>query len=389
MEQRLRRVGLHLREHDQHHRGRHARGGVPRGADALVNKFAPRVGGPEGEGRQPHRRRRPRGADRDRLGQARRAAVRGADQDQARQHRGEDVRAEGRQRAARRVVRAEPRRGQGDRPQGGRPRRRRGSPPARRATSPAAARGCSSPAALPGKLADCQSTEPERVRALHRRGRLAPAARPRAAATPRFQAILPIRGKILNVEKARIDKVLQNNEVQALISALGTGIHDDFDIEQAPLSQDHPDGRRRRRRPAHPHPAADAPVPVHAPARRGRQRLLRPAAALQDQVAWQGAGAVRVLRPRARRADRRSAPRPASGCPRRTASSASRVWARCRPRSCGTPRWTRTHRVLHAGHARGRRRRPTSCSAVLMGEDVEARRSFIQRNAKDVRFLDI
>ena len=68
------------------------------------------------------------------------------------------------------------------------------------------------------------------MRGLHRRGRLGGWLG--QGRDPRIQAILPIRGKILNVEKARIDKVLANTEVQAIISALGTGIHDEFDIDK-------------------------------------------------------------------------------------------------------------------------------------------------------------
>jgi DNA gyrase subunit B len=84
---------------------------------------------------------------------------------------------------------------------------------------------------LPGKLIDCSSNNPEECEIFVVEGDSAGGSA-RNGRDPQTQAILPIRGKILNVEKARIDRVLQNNEVQAMISALGTGVHEEFDLDK-------------------------------------------------------------------------------------------------------------------------------------------------------------
>jgi DNA gyrase subunit B len=241
---------------------------------------------------------------------------------------------------------------------------------------------------LPGKLSDCQSSDPERCEIYVVEGDSAGGSA-KQGRDPEFQAILPLRGKILNVEKARIDRVLKNNEVQAMITALGTGIHDDFDIAKLRyykivlMADADVDGQHittllltllfRFMKPL-----------IEA----GHVYLAQPPL---YKIKWDGRGVqpdyVYSDRERdavieAGMANGRKDPRPRDGIQRYKGlgeMNASELWeTTMNPAN----RVLRQVTVDDAAQA-------DELFSVLMGEDVEARRSFIQRNAKDVRFLDI
>jgi DNA gyrase subunit B len=239
---------------------------------------------------------------------------------------------------------------------------------------------------LPGKLADCQSTDPRESELYVVEGDSAGGSA-KGGRDSRFQAILPIRGKILNVEKARIDRVLNNNEVQAMITALGCGIHEEFDVSKLRyhkvvlMADADVDGQHIRTllltllfrfmRPL-----------VEA----GYVYLAQPPL---YKIKWNGGDVQYAYSDRERdglvTAGQEAGKRlPKSGEAIQRFKGLGEMNA--------AELWSTTmdpaERVLlqvtldDAATA-------DDLFSVLMGEDVEARRSFIQRNAKDVRFLDI
>ncbi len=239
---------------------------------------------------------------------------------------------------------------------------------------------------MPGKLADCQWTEPEKCELYIVEGDSAGGST-KGGRDSRYQAVLPIRGKILNVEKARIDRVLQNNEVQSLITALGTGIHDDFDVAKLRyhkiilMADADVDGQHIR-------------TLLLTLLFRFMRPLIESGFVYLAQpplykLKWGGKEPVQYA----------FSDKERDGFIQIGLDAGKRL-----PKDDGIQRfkglgempakelWDTTmdpaHRVLiqvtldDAAAA-------DDLFSVLMGEDVELRRSFIQRNAKDVRFLDI
>ncbi len=240
-------------------------------------------------------------------------------------------------------------------------------------------------AGMPGKLIDCSSREPEDCEVFIVEGDSAGGSA-RQGRDPRTQAILPIRGKIINVEKARIDKVLQNNEVQALISAFGTGIQDEFDINKLRY-----------------HKVvlmADADVDGQHIRTLLLTLLFRFMKPLVEQgyvflaqpplykIKWSREVADFAYTEREREALIEAGLAAGRRLPKEEAIQRYKGLGEMNADELWETTMDPARRVLlqvtidDAAQA-------DEMFSVLMGEDVESRRSFIQQNARDVRFLDI
>lgn len=256
---------------------------------------------------------------------------------------------------------------------------------ARKARDLTRRKGLLESASLPGKLSDCQSKDPAECEIFIVEGDSAGGSA-KQGRDPRTQAILPIRGKILNVEKARIDKVLQNTEVQALISAFGCGIQEDYDESKLRyhkivlMADADVDGQHIRTllltllfrfmRPLVEAGYVYLAMPPLYKIKWGKDDFDYVYSDRErDSVIEAGVAAGRRL-------------------PKDDAIQRFKGLGEMNAEELRITTMDQAHRLLQQITLEDAARADDLFS-VLMGEDVEARRSFIQRNAKDVRFLDV
>ena len=238
---------------------------------------------------------------------------------------------------------------------------------------------------LPGKLADCRSTDPSKSELYVVEGDSAGGSA-KSGRDSMFQAILPLRGKIINVEKARIDRVLKNTEVQAIITALGTGIHDEFDLAKLRyhkivlMADADVDGQHistllltllfRFMKPLVENGHIFLAQP---PLYKLKWQRSEPEFAYSDR---ERDGLLETGRAAGKRIN------PEDGIQRYKGlgeMDAKELWETTMDPSVRVLRQVTLDDAAAADEL----------FSILMGEDVEARRSFITRNAKDVRFLDV
>ncbi len=238
---------------------------------------------------------------------------------------------------------------------------------------------------LPGKLADCRSTDPRKSELYVGYGDSAGGSA-KSGRDSMFQAILPLRGKIINVEKARIDRVLKNTKLQAIITALGTGIHDEFDLTKLRyhkivlMADADVDGQHistllltllfRFMRPLIENGHVFLAQP---PLYKLKWQRSDPEFAYSDR---ERDGLLEAGKKAGRRINVEDGIQRYKGLGE---MDAKELWETTMDPS------VRVLRQITLDDAAA----ADELFSILMGEDVEARRSFITRNAKDVRFLDV